>query len=97
MPREKAKPGISNVLDKEHVESRYERKGKELQSNVLTHQDETVRNARKGTYTQGGQRISAASNAGWNSATNYAKPANNVTKLDAYQKRQEQLGSNVLE
>lgn len=65
---------------------------------MLTHQDESIREARKGAYTtQGGQRLQAASNVGWNSATNYAKPANNVTKVDAYKKRQEQLGSKVLE
>ena len=97
VPKEKTKQGVTNVLDDKPKDTRYERKGKELQSSVLTHQDSEVREQRKGTYSQGGARQLAASNAGWNAATNFAKPVNTSTKVDAYKMRQNQLGSNVLE
>ena len=77
-------------------ETRYERKGKELQSSVLTHQDEDMKNSRKGTYSQGGARIASASNAGWNAATGHSKPVNTGT-VDAYKMRQNMLASNAFE
>jgi hypothetical protein len=37
-------------------------------------------------YSQGGARISSASNAGWNSNTGYSKPVN-TGDIDAYKMR----------
>jgi hypothetical protein len=96
VPKEKLNPGVTNVLDDKPKDTRYERKGKELQSSVLTHQDESVRDSRKGNYSQGGSRIGAASNSGWNAPTGYAKP-NNTGKVDPYKMRQNQLASSALE
>lgn len=72
------------------------RKGQQLQSSVLTHEDESIRESRKGNYEKGGARITSASNVGWSSQSGYAKPVN-VGKVDAYQRRQNELGSQVLE
>jgi len=57
----------------------------------LTHEDESLRNARKGTYDQGGERAFMATNASWNNQNGFAKPNNTGGKVDPYARRQDQL------
>ena len=62
------------------------RKANELQSHVLTHDDDNLRNERLQSY-QNNPRINSASNSGWNAQTAFAKP-NNTSQVDAYKMRQ---------
>ena len=86
VPKEKVRQGVTNVLDEKPKDTRYERKGQNLQSSILTHQDEDVQGSRKGNYSNAGSRIQSASNAGWNANTGYAKP-NNTGNIDPYKSR----------
>ena len=96
VPKEKVNPGVTNMLDDKPKDSRYERKGNNLQSSILTHEDENVKGSRKGNYSQGGSRLASASNAGWNASTSYSKPVN-AGKIDPYKMKQNQLASNAFE
>lgn len=92
-----AQPQKTPVDKEDHplYERKY-RKAANLQSNVLTHEDPTLREERTAQYDAQKTRISQASNAGWNAQTGYQKPIN-AGKVDAYRMRQNQLHSEVLE
>lgn len=96
IPKEKVSKGVTNCLDDGPQPNRKMRKADNLQSQVLTHQDDDVRYQRKGNYEKEGSRLQSASNAGWNAQTGYAKPVNSG-KVDPYRRRQNELGSQVLE
>lgn len=68
--KEKVAPAVTNCLSDAPTENRKSRKAGQLQSSILTHADESVREQRKGNYEAGG-RIQSASNAGWNAQTGY--------------------------
>lgn len=70
------------------------RKANELQSSVLTHQDDSLRQQRT-AVNNGGEKSKMASNAGWN--TPAASKPKNVGGVDPYKMKQSQLGSSVLE
>ena len=56
--------------------ARKDRKANELQSNILTHEDENLKNERTAAYDKSNKRVFAASNADWSAQTGYAKPMN---------------------
>lgn len=77
--------------------SRKERKQAQLQSNVLTHADDSTRAARDAAWDNtNAPRLAMGSNASWNAQAGFSKPTN-AGKIDAYQMRKNQLTSNVLE
>lgn len=67
----------------------------QLQSNVLTHEDDAMKQGRTEAFDQSKQRVFMASNANWSAQDGYQKPQNKG-KVDAYRLRQNELESGVL-
>ena len=56
-----------------------------MQSNVLTHADDSVRAERDAAWDNStAPRLAMGSNASWNAQAGFSKPAN-AGKIDAYQ------------
>lgn len=87
---------VAQVAGQEKVRrDRKDRKAAELQSNVLTHEDDALKQERTDAFDPSKQRVFMASNATWSAQDGYAKPQNKG-KVDAYKLRQNELSSNVL-
>lgn len=84
-----------NVLEDQGQE-RKDRKAAQLQSNILTHEDENLNKERLAGYDKSKQRVFAASNADWSAQTGYAKANNTGSRGNAYGMRQRELESEVL-
>lgn len=52
-------------------QQRKDRKANQLQSNILTHEDEAVRAERNAGFDRSNKRVFAATNASWSAQTGY--------------------------
>jgi len=80
---------------------RHARKATHLQSNILTHEDDDLREERTHAYDFQNRGPAAASNAGWDAKTATVKPVNDSygknRNIDTYKRRQDELSSQILE
>ena len=67
---------------------RKNRKANQLQSNILTHEDDDLRNERKGNFNDNGARLGMGSNASWSAQGGFSKPKNTGSKINTFQYKQ---------